>query len=39
MDEAGTKGVAIGADCTISSEVTAERLELIRRLVSEYHKS
>lgn len=39
LDEAGTKGVAIGADCTISSEVTAERLELIRRLVSEYHKS
>lgn len=36
LDAAGTRGVAIGADCTISSEIAPERLELIRRLTAEY---
>ena len=36
--EAGTKGVAIGADCTISSDIAPERLELIRKIAAEYTK-
>ena len=38
LDEAGTKGVAIGADCTISSDIAPERLELIRKIAAEYTK-
>ena len=38
LDEAGTKGVAIGADCTISSDISPERLELIRKIAAEYTK-
>lgn len=38
FDEVGTKGVALGADCTISSDISLERLELIRQLCAEYHK-
>ena len=38
LDEAGTKGVAIGADCTISSDSAPERLELIRKIAAEYTK-
>ncbi len=36
LDEAGTAGVALGADCTISSDISLERLELIRKIASEY---
>ena len=38
LDEAGTRGVAIGADCTISSDISPERLELIRKIAAEYTK-
>lgn len=36
LDEAGMYGVALGADCTISSDIKPERLELIRKIASEY---
>lgn len=36
LDKAGTKGVALGADCTISSDISPERLELIRTIAEEY---
>lgn len=38
LDEVGTKGVALGADCTIDDSISADRLELIRRIGSEYMK-
>lgn len=36
LDKAGTKGVALGADCTISSEIEPSRLKLIKKIASEY---
>lgn len=36
LDEAGTAGVGIGADCTIGDEVAPSRLEFIRRVSGEY---
>ena len=38
LDEAGTKGVALGADCTISENIKPERLEFIRKVAAEYKK-
>lgn len=38
LDEAGTAGVALGADCTIDSSISDERLELIRTIASDYMK-
>lgn len=38
LDAAGTRGVALGADCTIASDITTERLELIRSIAAEYTK-
>lgn len=36
LDETGTAGVGIGADCTIGEDVPVSRLELIRRTCEEY---
>lgn len=36
LDEAGTAGVGIGADCTIGDDVPVARMELIRSLAEEY---
>ena len=36
LDEAGTAGVGIGADCTIGDDVPVKRMELVRTLASEY---
>jgi len=36
LDEAGTEGVALGADCTIDESISIERLELIRKFATEY---
>lgn len=36
LDEAGTFGVGLGADCTIGDDVPVARLELIRRCAEEY---
>lgn len=36
LDNAGTKGVGLGADCTISEDIDKSRLELIRKIASEY---
>ena len=36
LDEAGTVGVGLGADCTIGDDVPVARMELIRKLCEEY---
>ncbi len=36
LDETGTRGVALGADCTISADISRERLERIRAFAAEY---
>lgn len=36
LDKAGTKGVALGADCTISADIKPGRLDLIRNIAVEY---
>ncbi|MCM1107172.1 MAG: hypothetical protein NC355_09555 [Blautia sp.] len=36
LDEAGTTGVILGADCTIPSDTPIERLEWIRQAAAEY---
>ena len=36
LDEAGTVGVGLGADCTIGDDVPVARMEYIRRLAGEY---
>ena len=36
LDNAGTKGVGLGADCTISEDIDKSRLELIRKIAGEY---
>lgn len=38
LDEAGTAGVALGADCTIDESIDKDRLELIREIASQYMK-
>ena len=38
LDEAGTAGVGIGADCTIGDDVPPARMELVRRTCAEYEK-
>jgi uroporphyrinogen decarboxylase len=38
LEEVGTKGVVIGADCTISPNIPAERFKLIRKLGEKYAK-
>lgn len=38
LDAAGTDGVALGADCTIDSNISTERLELIKKIASDYLK-
>ena len=39
LDKAGTKGVGLGADCTISEDIDKSRLELIREIAKEYIKT
>ena len=39
LDKAGTKGVGLGADCTISEDIDKSRLELIRNIAREYVKT
>lgn len=36
LDKAGVKGVALGADCTISSDISPERLEMIKKIAKGY---
>ncbi|MCH4021721.1 MAG: hypothetical protein LKE61_12680 [Erysipelotrichaceae bacterium] len=36
LDKSGTKGVALGADCTISSEIPVERLKLVVKAAEKY---
>lgn len=36
LDAAGTAGVALGADCTVSDKLAPERVELIKSIVTEY---
>ncbi|NLY45133.1 MAG: uroporphyrinogen decarboxylase [Tissierella sp.] len=36
LDGAGTAGVGLGADCTVDSNISAERLNLIKKIASEY---
>lgn len=38
LEDAGTKGVIIGADCTISPDIPVERFQLIRELGKKYAK-
>ena len=38
LDEAGTTGVIIGADCTIPEDTPLERLEWVRQAVANYSK-
>ncbi len=38
LEEVGTRGVAIGADCTISPDIPVERFNLIRELGKKYAK-
>ena len=38
LEEVGTKGVAIGADCTISPDIPIERFNFIRELGKKYAK-
>jgi uroporphyrinogen decarboxylase len=38
LEEAGTKGVIIGADCTISPDIPVERFNFIRELGIKYSK-
>lgn len=38
LDEAGTTGVIIGADCTIPADTPYERLEWIRQAAADYNK-
>ena len=39
LDAAGTAGVALGADCTVSDELKPERVELIKQIVADYMSS
>lgn len=36
LDSAGTDGVILGADCTISADIDKNRLEYIRKIAQEY---
>ena len=38
LDEAGTTGVIIGADCTIPEDTSVERLEWVRQAAANYRK-
>lgn len=38
LDEAGTTGVIIGADCTIPEDTSLERLEWVRQAAANYRK-
>ena len=38
LDAAGTAGVGLGADCTVDSNISVERFELIKKIASEYTK-
>ncbi len=39
LDEAGTQGVALGADCTIDSSIPVERLNLIKDIAKDYNNT
>lgn len=39
LDEAGTTGIILGADCTIPSDTPFERLEWIRQAAADYTKA
>ncbi|MBF6978527.1 hypothetical protein [Tuanshanicoccus lijuaniae] len=36
LDDSGTIGVAIGADCTVSDTLSSQQVELINQIVSDY---
>lgn len=36
LDEVGTRGVALGADCTISQDIDINRLKLVEKIAEEY---
>lgn len=36
LDESGTKGVGLGADCTIREDIDLERLQWIKEISYEY---
>lgn len=38
LDKAGTKGVALGSDCTISPDMDLDRIALITKIAQEYSK-
>lgn len=38
LNSAGTKGVALGADCTIDSSIPKQRLHLIEKITEDYSK-
>lgn len=38
LDEAGTVGVGVGADCTISEDIPVERIKLVKTIISNYRK-
>lgn len=38
LDEAGTTGIILGADCTIPSDISLERLEWVRKAAENYGK-
>lgn len=38
LEEAGTTGVILGADCTIPSDTPVERLEWVRKTAKRYGK-
>ncbi|MDD7434772.1 MAG: uroporphyrinogen decarboxylase family protein [Peptoniphilaceae bacterium] len=38
LDQAGTNGIAIGADCTVSNDFTPERYQDIIQVVSDYKR-
>lgn len=38
LEDAGTTGVILGADCTVPSDIPLENLELVRQAASEYAK-
>lgn len=38
LDESGTTGVAIGADCTVSETLSPKQVEMINQIVARYEK-
>ena len=36
LDESGIAGVSIGADCTVSEELSSSRVKMIDKIAQEY---